>query len=778
MRKAFKSVKDRSTLFPWILLFVTLILHSAIIINVSESSGEPFQKYLNGADRFISGDIDPERASDFSPFYLQIHIVVKKIFKDPITVIIAMNILLISVSSVLLFLILRFFFPVIISVGGYLFFILSPGILVYAKVMEPEPLQIFFITAMLWFLLRFSLGEKKYRVIDIFLSGVFLAFTIVTRSNLFLLLIFIPVYIYFYLYKNIGSGVNWKRLILTFSIAPVVAILVIIIINYANTGYFSYYYQNPGYILFEGNNPNSRGQSAIYPPIVDDMVYEYKGEPDVHHKIYRIFARRINKRDMTVPEVNDFWSGKAFNFILDHPVYFLKKGVIKLHYFFHNYRRHDVKEAYDHDRAISESHVPVLPFWIVSSLAFTGLLLGLKNIWKLFPLYAVFGVQAAVLLAGYVSSRQRISIMVVFIFFACLSVDRLTEKKHLLPALILIPALCIPLFLVKNDFIKEEEFLWNAYSRSYADWTKAKQERDEMNFNRAGEYAARSLIHTPWLNEERRPAEIGFGRNGIAGDALKYLKLNVSDSHSERFNKAILLYKGGDLGGSEKIFEDLIKKGRGFKRDFDHSSQPEYWLGMINLKRGAADKAADLFRKALKGSPGSPFALSYLYALTGEEIYEKKICKYFDKIDAYYFIGRSFLKIRMFHSAVKYLSYVHETVPEFRKGNICYAVALAGSGDKVSAYTILVEAMKKRREPLMFEKEVKDVFRERIKIQPDNGAAHFYLGLVYEQYGNFSDGLEHYLKSQKLMGEREIISSKITRIKEKILKKKGQRSGN
>ncbi|MCK5222787.1 MAG: tetratricopeptide repeat protein, partial [Candidatus Aminicenantes bacterium] len=257
---------------------------------------------------------------------------------------------------------------------------------------------------------------------------------------------------------------------------------------------------------------------------------------------------------------------------------------------------------------------------------------------------------------------------------------------------------------------------------------------------------------------------------------LKYLKLNVSDSHSERFNNAILLYKGGDLTGAEKIFRDLVNKGRGFKRDFDHSSQREYWMGMIRLEKGETEKAVDMFRKALKGSPGSPFALSYLYALTGEEIYEKKIGRYFDRIDAYYFIGRAFLKIRMFHSAVKYLSYVHETIPEYRKGNICYAVALAESGDNVSAYNILVESMKKRREPLMFEKEVIDVFRDRTMKQPDNGVAHFYLGQIYEQYGNFSDGLKHYLESRKLLGDRKIISSRIIEIKKKMIKRHGEGS--
>jgi len=616
---------NRNNAIITIALFLfTLIIHSAVLLNTTSESQSPFQKYLNGAERFISGSIEPERISDFSPLYLQIHIIAKKVFKDTVPVMIILNILAVSVSSVLLFYLLRFFFSISVSLTGYLLFVFSPGILIYEKVMEPEPMQVMFITGLIFYLFRFLRGRNKYSMLDIFLSGMFLGLTLLTRSSFFLMVLLIPVYLYFYHSEEVRKEIKWRKWVVIFLIIPIFSFILIIIQNYNSTGNLSYYYQNPGYILFEGNNPNSRGQSAVYPFLVDELVYEYANEPDVHHKIYRMFARRIGKKDMSIQEVNKFWSGKALNFIIDYPLNFIKNVFIKLHYFFHQFRRHDVKEAFDYDKNLSDAQVPLFPFWILSSLAIAGLVTGLTKFRDFFPLYAVFGLQGAVLLAGYVSSRQRVSVMIIFIFFACFAIDKLMRKKNLIILLVVIPAVAIPILLVENDYMKDEEFLWKSYSDSHALWIEAREERDKNDFIKAGELISRSISITPWLDEDRRPAELRFGKGGVFSYIMSLSNVEKLFSHSERYNRAILLYKAGDLDRSEVILKDLKNKGRGFKRDFDHSSRPEFWMGLIYIKKGEMKKAEGFFKEALKLSPGSPYSLSYLFALTGEEIYKKK----------------------------------------------------------------------------------------------------------------------------------------------------------
>ena len=190
-----KKVKWNRALLTCALLFFTIILHYTIILNTTSGSAQPFQKYLNGAERFISGSIEPERISDFSPLYLQLHIIATKVFNNSAQVMIILNILAISIASVFLFYLLRLFFSLSISLTGFLLFVFSPGILIYEKVMEPEPLQVLFITGMLYFLLRFLKGEKQYSIKDIFLSGMFFGLTLLTRSSLFPLFILIPVYL-------------------------------------------------------------------------------------------------------------------------------------------------------------------------------------------------------------------------------------------------------------------------------------------------------------------------------------------------------------------------------------------------------------------------------------------------------------------------------------------------------------------------------------------------------------------------------------------------------
>ncbi|MCK5004242.1 MAG: glycosyltransferase family 39 protein [Candidatus Aminicenantes bacterium] len=752
---------------PLFLLIIALLVHSAIILNLTPASGRPFQKYLSGAEKLVSGNLPSERISDFSPLYLQYHVLLNKVFRDPVLPALGSHILLISLSAMFLFMILRFFFPLLISLAGYLIFLFSPEILIYEKVMEPEPFQIFFITAMIYFLFRYYKGQKPLLNRNLVLSGIFLALTLLTRSNLFFLVILIPVWLYLFSKKGGGKHIGLRELS-SFVIPSIAAILIIISMNIINTGSFSFYYQNPGYILFEGNNPNSTGQSAIYPPLVDDMAYEYKGEPDVHHQIYRDFARSVTGNDLSIKEVNSFWSKKALNFIVDHPFHFIENSILKLHYFFHDYRRHDVVEANEYDSKLKESWFPLFPFWILSAFALSGMIIGIKRIPEFFPLYIVILIQLGVLLAGYVSSRQRVSVIVVLIFFACLSLELVIKKPKLIPVLMFVIAAGVPSLLVRNDHMKEEDFLWKVYGRSAELWNEARSQRDKFNFETARELASISLTLTPWLEEEKRPAGINFGENGFSSYSLVYIEDPSKFTFSQKLNYAILLLNADKLDESEKILADLEKNGYGFKRDFDHSSQPSYYLGIIKMKRGDSEEALEFFKTALRKTPGSPFALSRLFALTGDELYLKKLERYFDRIDACYFLGRAFMDLKMYHSSVKYLSYVREKLPEYRKGNISYAVALAGSGDLINSYNIYTEVLKKRGEPVMFESETIRIFSSRVEKQPGNGVAHYYLGLIYEQYGLYREALKSLLESEKLMDQTEIIFKKIKELREKI----------
>ena len=769
MRLPFTAHKRNYRAIPLFFLIIALLVHSAIILNLTPASGRPFQKYLSGAEKLISGDLPSERISDFSPLYLQYHVLLNKVFKDPVPPALGSHILLISLSAMFLFMTLRFFFPFLISLAGYLIFLFSPEILVYEKVMEPEPFQIFFITAMIYFLFRYFKSQKSLLNRNLVLSGIFLALTLLTRSNLFFLVILIPVWLYFYSKRAGGKQIDLMALS-SFVIPSITAILLIILMNVVNTGSFSIYYQNPGYILFEGNNPNSTGQSAIYPPLIDDMAYEYTGEPDVHHQIYRDFARSVTGNDLSIKEVNSFWSKKAMNFIVDHPFHFVKNSILKLHYFFHDYRRHDVIEANDYDSKLKGSGLPLFPFWILSVLALSGMIIGIKRFPEFFPFYIVILIQLGVLLAGYVSSRQRVSVIVILIFFACLSFELFIKKPKLILVLLFVIAAAVPSLLIRNDRMQEEDFLWKVYGRSAELWNEARMERDKLNFEKAREFAAGSVILTPWLDEGKRPAGLYFGKKGFSSYSLIYIKDPAKFTFSQKMNYAILLLNSDKLDESEKILEDLEKRDFTFKRDFDHSSQPSYYLGIIKIKRGDSEEALECFKTALHKTPGSPFALSRLFALTGDEQYLKKLERYFDRIDSSYLIGRAFLDLKMYHSSVKYLSYVREKLPDYRRGNILYAVALAGSGDLINSYNIYTEVLKKRGEPVMFESQTIRIFRSRVEKQPDNGIAHYYLGLIYEQYGYFNDALKHYLKSVELIGDRDIISSKITEIKRKITK--------
>jgi hypothetical protein len=55
--------------------------------------------------------------------------------------------------------------------------------------------------------------------------------------------------------------------------------------------------------------------------------------------------------------------------------------------------------------------------------------------------------------------------------------------------------------------------------------------------------------------------------------------------------------------------------------------------------KGNRSEAIANLKKALENNPGDPWALSHLGVLTGDSLYIKRIVRYFEQIDAEYFMA-------------------------------------------------------------------------------------------------------------------------------------------
>jgi tetratricopeptide (TPR) repeat protein len=591
---------------------VALSLFLNVVVYYTVSAKEyNFYKYPYFASQYLNNTYTPERLFDFSPLYLYVHIFTQKTVSKSPEVILWMQFLLTAFSSVFLFLLIDSFFGFFIGLTGAIAFVLSRSILIYAGVLEPEPFLTFFLLGYIVCALR-----KSYRMA--LFAGLFLCLSLLTRLNLLPLMFITP--LFFYLTKE-KTTLFFRRTVLF--LAPVcIGLLCLSIRNHSINGLFTPVTMNPGYVFYEGNNPLSIGESGNYPVMVCKMIAQHADGPDYAHVVYRSFARNISGKDLSISEVNSFWAHKAANFIMDHPAHWLNNIGIKTYFFFHDFRHHDISYLVRIEQGLHKIPFPFIPFGLISAMALIGMILMYRSWKKLLILYAVFICQFGVMLLTYVSERQRICILPLFIFFAAGTLWAIIHKKYLRYhkiIIVLAAAILFPFLYLKNDRIKDYIYL-------------------------------KSL---QWPAKGTPPEIAETFYKGEKG-------------HSARLDLAILYLETGKLDQAETILNDLIQKHHKFFRMYRHSSEPEYYLSRIyELKRMKPQALAHL-KNAYTNNPGDPWVLAHLAVLTGDMSYKNDLVRYFEEIDAAFFMGQAYVADGQVEAAKNSFSYIFRIDPKFQ----------------------------------------------------------------------------------------------------------------
>ncbi|HLP47013.1 MAG TPA: glycosyltransferase family 39 protein, partial [Candidatus Kapabacteria bacterium] len=287
-----------------ILIFLAAtIFYGIFILNLSPGK-IAFTKYQVAAEQYLNGTIQKERILDFSPLYLYLNIFARQFVENPPHFMLWIQIILVSLAAVLLFLLLKLFFNWTLSIVGAIAFVTNKSIILYSITMEPEPLIIFFILGFVYFGTRTIITRSSIYSI---LSGLFLGLSVFTRLNFFPLVLVIPIYLLIKYWDN----KKWLRPVLMFGIPVLVLMSFLMLRNSSMAGSFTLIQMNPGQVIYEGNNPNSLGESAIYPPLVKEFANQFPDQADFEHAIYRFFARSIKNEPLSINQVNWFWTKKG-----------------------------------------------------------------------------------------------------------------------------------------------------------------------------------------------------------------------------------------------------------------------------------------------------------------------------------------------------------------------------------------------------------------------------------------------------------------------------------
>jgi tetratricopeptide (TPR) repeat protein len=705
------------------LFLAAIVLHAVIILFVLPPT--QLVKYSKTADDYLQQRLPAERLLDFSPLYLQLHVFAHRLFEKPNNAVLWIHLILTSLSACLFFQILLRFFPLAIALGGAITFILDRSVIVYTQAFEPEPLMMFLLLSFLFLIIQVSL---KYHL----LAGIALGLAIWTRPNFTPLLLVIPIYFFF---RHPKRSMFVRSSLLT-CVPILIALLGLWIRNASVVGYFTPIVMNPGTAFFEGNNPVSWGFSSIYPPLLDDVSDLHSKEVDYHHEMYRIFARKVTGKNLTLPEVNKFWMNKATNFLIDHPAHTCKLLASKFFHFFHNYQWHDLPNAFWNEQILKSRLIPTVPFALISAMTLFGMWAG-RSRWKEFLIfYGMFISQFLFMMMIYVSARQRASILALFIFFACTGIHFLVGKRNWLRWLVLILPLTFLLY-AQSDLMTEETRLWRNIRTSNSWQTEAYKKRGKDQLKDASQAAARALAAAPFNFDYCRPSNLSF-----QSFPLEARSLISSTDFSAEFDRALLSLEEGLPKDVQQGMLEIISNKFRLKRDQNQSSQPYFYLGQASFIESNKDQALQNFRTALRSSPGDPWTLAALAMLTNNDEYSNQLMRYFDEIDARFFLGQAALKFGNAENAIKNLTYVTEMLPEYRRGWV-YLAASFGKANRFSegndAYK---RALKIGLDPAFLEQEILHLYKGFAKQNSNNVDALYTSGFVFRQYGHYERALE------------------------------------
>lgn len=715
----------RQILLPGVFL-LSLCLHGALVFRVLPPN--LFIKYPVAARQYLSGALPPERLMDFSPLYLYLHIAAQKFVDSADAFVLWVQIAATALTAVFLFRLLDAFFNRALAVVGACLLITHPSIIAYTGTFEPEPFVICFVMG---FLCCF-LDPRAPRPLA---AGTLLGLSLLTRANFFPLMLITPVYLVLHLKERR----RWVRAVIGFAIPVIAAMGLLSVRNAVVTGRFTPFGMNPAYVFFEGNNPLSTGQSAIYPPLIQHSRRDFPFDTDFRHELYRIFARRITQQPLSVPEVNRYWMDKAKNFLQDHPATFFQRLATKILYLFHGFKRHDVKTVYAKEERI-RTVMPAVPFAAISALSLAGMILA-AGAWKTHLLaYALLFAQTGVMLMAYVSERQRMAVIGLMIFFAIYALDAFhRNQRRWVAALIFLVG--FPLLYIQTDIMEDDMYQLNQAAAHERIMSEAVRLREAGDLEAAAAANAMAYALAPWNADGVRLAGVPFPGRTIAQQALGMALWHKAPDAPRLFDLALMYMEAGRLDEAEPILRYLAGSGFRFNRRSNQSSEPAFFLARICQQKGQAEQAVFHLERALENNPGDPWVLSHLSVLTGREALGRRLFRYFDDIDAAYFLGQANLAAKRYGAAEKNFAYVSRKLPEYRDGWIYLGLSLAGRQAFKAGAEAVMRGIAIRADGLFREAEILDLFERWGRSEPGNDAAVRQYAQILQTFGRFKEAL-------------------------------------
>ncbi|MEM8963087.1 MAG: hypothetical protein AAGD38_16505, partial [Acidobacteriota bacterium] len=555
------------------------------------------------------------------------------------------------------------------------------------------------------------------------LAGIAAALAIMTRATVLPVFLLVPV-AYVLAPRRART---WRHAAAVFVAPILVAVVALQAWGWTASGQLGTPAMNPGTVFFEGNNPVSWGTSAVYPPSVLEASQNDDDLPDAAHVYYRTIARASVGSDLTIKEVNAYWSSRAMHFLRDHPGHALERLRVKMTMALHEYRWHDIASAWIHDPRMKW---PPFPFALLSSFALLGTIVCAHRWRELLIFYALLGAQLGVMLVFYVSARQRIVLLPILILFAAYGLRAIAHvrgaRRMIAIAAVALVALAL---LVPSEIMRDESEKRRAFVEIFD------------RFINLADDDPRSSDDLTWA-AARNFATSSTWPPGIDQSEQRFLDARVAaveargDSPSVTFDLALAELEAGRHEQAAARLEAVIESEAQFYRGGRRASVPALYLARIHAFGGDRATAVTLLEDALDHHPGDPFVLAELVALTDDTTHVDSLMRYWSAIDAQWLIGRALLIHRRYREAASAYAFVTRRVPDMREVWFEQAAVLGALGATDAGVDSYRRAMALHQQRIGWEEEILGLFEDWLAQHPDRAEVVYNTALVFRAYGH------------------------------------------
>lgn len=361
-------------------------------------ASRPFDKYLWASDQLAGGADLGARMLDYSPLYLQIHVLARHLTADPAALLLGVHFALGVGASLLIYVAGRRVGGVATGLVAAALYSLHATVLAYEVTLEPEAVSLFCLAAVV------ALAAAGTGRLSALLMGLAFGLALSNRPNAALLAPFLLVALLVGPSPASGPARRWPRVALLGAGALIGLVPMISAIRASSGGFFES--MSSGQVFHQGTSTEAKGLGVEYPALFHEMPDTFSRGGDYAHETYRLLAAADLGHSVTPAESDDLWRARAGRFVREYPRQYVRLLVRKLLLLVSGVEVHDVGETASLLDTLRPK--PPLAFGWLAALGLAGAALCLGEPRRHVVPFGILTVYTVSALILFVSSRQRL----------------------------------------------------------------------------------------------------------------------------------------------------------------------------------------------------------------------------------------------------------------------------------------------------------------------------------------------------------------------------------